>query len=214
MTELRRCSKCREYLPIGLFGVKKQRKDGLSLWCKPCVKRSIDAYRSTPEGRAAHNEREKARGRANPEAVRKRAKEWAAANPERHRATSNAGGRRRYACPVHRLWEGVRQLEWSRKNTAKVVAKANRKRAAKLGATPTWLTSIQRAQVQAFYDIAVACEAQTGIRYTVDHIHPLKGKNFSGLHVPWNLQILSHSANSAKANRVQLEHKEHFFGAP
>ena len=210
---LRRCSKCKEYKPLANFGVKKQRKDGINLWCKACVNISIDARRSTPEGRKAHNEREKARGRADPIAACLRTRKWAAANPERHRATNQEGWSRRWVSPVFRIWERIRQAEWERSNPAKVVAKANRGRSAKLGATPKWLTSIQKAQIQQFYDIAVARETQTGIRYTVDHVHPLRGANFSGLHVPWNLQIMSHSANSSKANKVQPEHIDDFFEA-
>lgn len=52
------------------------------------------------------------------------------------------------------------------------------------------------------YDEAVKQEVATKIKLHVDHIIPLKGDNVSGLHVPWNLQIIPARDNCKKGNRL------------
>ena len=65
-------------------------------------------------------------------------------------------------------------------------------------ATPPWLTAAQKAQMVWFQEWADEFTEKTGVKHVVDHIWPIRGKNGRGLHVPWNLQVLTFSANSAK----------------
>jgi len=45
-------------------------------------------------------------------------------------------------------------------------------------------------------------EKARSLGLTVDHIEPLSGTDRCGLHVPWNLQLLTRSDNSKKGNKV------------
>jgi hypothetical protein len=79
----------------------------------------------------------------------------------------------------------------------------------KLNATPTWLTQQDQAAIADYYRLADAHSAH------VDHIVAIKGKTIegwpvSGLHVPWNLQILDGRENCRKHNRVKQETLEEF----
>lgn len=66
-------------------------------------------------------------------------------------------------------------------------------------ATPYWSDLIA---IGVIYQRCQQVSAATGIQYHVDHIIPIRGANVSGLHVPWNLQIIPATENLAKGNRV------------
>lgn len=92
--------------------------------------------------------------------------------------------------------------DWKSRNVGKVREHTRTRQAAILQRTPPWLTEDQRKQIQSIYEEAHSLEQQDGIKRHVDHIVPLQGEEVSGLHVPWNLQILTESENCSKWNRV------------
>lgn len=67
--------------------------------------------------------------------------------------------------------------------------------------TPKWLSNMQIEEIANFYKKAVELKESTKEEYVVDHIVPIKGKNVSGLHVPWNLQVILRKENEKKGNR-------------
>lgn len=91
---------------------------------------------------------------------------------------------------------------WRNENKEKCGELSARRRARKRNATPKWLTKEDYDVMRIFYEEAQRLTKETGVDYAVDHIHPLAGENFSGLHVPWNLQILTRSENSSKKNKL------------
>lgn len=72
---------------------------------------------------------------------------------------------------------------------------------------PKWLTEDHKQQIFEFYKQARKLSEDTNIPHEVDHIIPLKGKTVSGLHVPWNLQVLTKIENANKTNKLLEEYR-------
>lgn len=72
-------------------------------------------------------------------------------------------------------------------------------RTAKANRMPKWLNDGQMFELESVYTYCSALR-KVGLDYHVDHVVPLRGKSISGLHVPWNLQILPGSENMSKGN--------------
>lgn len=93
--------------------------------------------------------------------------------------------------------------EYKRSNAAKINSINAKRRAAKLHAAPAWLSKEQKRAIAAEYELAKELQWLSIEELQVDHIIPLQGENISGLHVPWNLQILPASMNNSKSNKVE-----------
>lgn len=91
-----------------------------------------------------------------------------------------------------------RDSKYSKENRSKRNALVAKRKAAKLNRTPSWLSQEHLEQIEELYTMAKMFEMYTGQQYHVDHIVPLQGKNVSGLHTPWNLQILPAKENMSK----------------
>ena len=99
--------------------------------------------------------------------------------------------------------EKARKAAWKKANPAKVAAQTVKRYAAKLQRTPKWLSKEQLKEIEEFYIDAHAIQGFSGIPQNVDHIVPLQGENVSGLHVPWNLQIMYGPENWRKRNKYE-----------
>ena len=92
------------------------------------------------------------------------------------------------------------QEAWKRKNVDAVRADTKSRRRKHRQATPHWLTPAQKREIRELYRIAIHTTKITGEQYVVDHIVPLRSSTVCGLHVPWNLRVITRSENLAKSN--------------
>ena len=114
----------------------------------------------------------------NHEAQLERQKKWRIANPDKNKEYSK---------------------QWLKNNQHKNMMKKRGRDAAKLQRTPSWMNDGHKLEIESIYRYCSALRS-IGLKYEVDHIVPLQGKNVSGLHFPWNLQVITQQENRAKKN--------------
>ncbi len=78
-------------------------------------------------------------------------------------------------------------------------ATSMRRIARKINATPAW---VDHKAINAIYKECVRITQETGVRHSVDHIYPLHGRTVCGLHVSWNLRVITYLENCRKLNRL------------
>ena len=93
---------------------------------------------------------------------------------------------------------------WKAANPELVIANSKHRRTKHKQATPKWLTQEHKTEIKQFYLDAMLVSKVTGVPYAVDHIVPLRGELVSGLHVPWNLAVITREENSKKSNKINL----------
>lgn len=69
-------------------------------------------------------------------------------------------------------------------------------------ATPPWITKEHKLLIRKMYLEAQRLTKLFGQRYVVDHIVPLINEDVCGLHVPWNLQVMTQEENLKKSNKL------------
>jgi hypothetical protein len=118
------------------------------------------------------------------EIAKQRSKEWSQNNPDRKKSYDKS---------------------WRKDNRARDRANKARYRAAIRKATPPWLTDEHRNQILAFYHEAERLTKETGVLHEVDHIVPLQAGAACGLHVPWNLRVVTRDENNRRPRKWSAE---------
>jgi len=95
---------------------------------------------------------------------------------------------------------------WKENNIVQVRADTKARRRKHREATPPWLTRKQKTEIRQLYQIAITMTKTTGEQYVVDHIVPLRSPDVCGLHVPWNLRVITQEENLKKSNKLLAPH--------
>ena len=95
--------------------------------------------------------------------------------------------------------------KWAEENVVVVRAFTKARRRKHRLATPCWLTDVQFKAIRVIYEQAISLSRSTGEAYVVDHIIPLQHDAVCGLHVPWNLRVITRKENGLKSNKMPSE---------
>lgn len=91
---------------------------------------------------------------------------------------------------------------WKEANKVQVRADTKARRRKHREATPPWLSRRQKSTIRQLYQMAITNTNITGEQYVVDHIYPLRSDVVCGLHVPWNLRVITRDENLRKSNNL------------
>lgn len=97
------------------------------------------------------------------------------------------------------------QEKWAKENVVYTRALTKARRRKHRLATPKWLKRKDILAIRHLYQIAITMSRTTGIPYVVDHIIPLQHDEVCGLHVPWNLRVITREENATKSNKLPSE---------
>ena len=133
-------------------------------------------------------------------------KAWYEANKEKKAAYSQAWreankGYDEAWYEVNKEKKAAKSKAYREANPEKFNALYAKRRAAKIQRTPAWLTKEHLEDIELTYSHSRQLQELTGVAYHVDHIVPLQGESISGLHVPWNLQVITATENMSKSNK-------------
>ena len=166
-----------------------------------CVKCSLEAvqryHAKYPERRKKQSAKD---NNKNPEQRSMAHKLWREAN-----AAHDANRKQQYRIAnLEKVQAAYKQ--YYEANYPRVLAKRNKQHADKLKRTPAWLTPDDMWMIEQAYELAALRTKLFGFAWHVDHVIPLRGKLVSGLHTPYNLQVIPAVDNLRKGNRVEVNH--------
>jgi len=197
------------------FGVPSNRQEALRIGHphyftgKPCIHGHL-SNRDSKDRKCLQCELIFVRKRAHRPEIKAKFLVWSRANKDKRRSAHKKSrikhrekvlGRMRDWYARNKEIQSEKRKIWAAANKPKIYAHNAARRAREILATPPWASSY-KAEFEAIYAERERIERETGIKHHVDHIYPLRGKTSCGLHVPWNLQVITATENLRKNNRA------------
>lgn len=193
------CSICTLEKDFKDFNNRKSSKDGKSSVCRLCEQvRDKERYCKRKDHHSSYN---KMKYKENSDAIKKKALEY----HERNKDNPDYIAKRKQYYRDNKVAIENKKRLYEASNRAQSNALKAKYRASKIKATPKWLTEQDKAQIVEFYECCQMFRMYTGIDYQVDHIVPLQSELVCGLHVPWNLQVLTAFENNTKNNSFNTD---------
>lgn len=148
----------------------------------------------------------------NKEKIREHDRVYYALNKEKWDAYAERARQKKvHLLPTRLAWRDANREKvyksnraWMRRNMDAVRSYAANRRARICMATPKWITEDDLFFFREAHHLALLREKATGIKWHVDHVIPLAGKNVCGLHVPNNIQVIPAIQNVKKHNYFEV----------
>lgn len=193
------CRDCKEAKPIAEFSLIKATGRLMGV-CKRCSSLRFSAWAKNNKERLRLKRLRKMAGLSELENARMRQKRRAYYQNNKQRFSEQKRNKYLQAPEATK----ARTKQWKKDNRGAVNAQCAERHTRKLMACPAWMDEDQKWMIEEIYDLAIRRTAVTGVKHHVDHIVPLQHKLVCGLHVPWNLQVITASENCSKRNSFTL----------
>lgn len=208
------CSSCNEFLSLENYSKRKGTPDGLNGRCKQCIKVYMAKQHLRRRNRPENIEKRKLRqeqvltrkqNRVSDFNKKEYMKQYRSLNREHLVEVS----RKRYDTlkddPLFKLNEKLRKAEFYSLNKDKYRAQEAKRNFMENASKLKCLKSGDLEDIRVYYFVSKELSKLHEIGYNVDHIVPLNNKLVCGLHVPWNLRVLTEKENKSKGNKFIVE---------